>query len=244
MQLFAHIGITLGAAWVIQQAVTHVRSSVMRLKPSYNTANTSADLSTNEGSSQRSTASWLNYWFLALGSLLPDIVDKPLALVYGGGRDLCHTLVFIMLILTVGALLYRIRKSSWLLCIALGCVAHVLLDAMWLKQSTFLWPLFGWGFQHPDLSIGTWIDQTVIGPISKPSGYIPEAIGFITLGLFYFGLVRNGKISRFIKSVQFFFYRNFFSVRKPKHMASGLALSKGTMLELGRSASLMEKPAE
>lgn len=244
MQFFAHIGITLGTAWVAQQAATRIRSGVLRLKPGYVAANTSGDSTTDMGSSQRSTTSWLDYRFLLLGSLLPDIIDKPLGLIYGGGRDLCHSLFFTILILAVGVFLYRLRKSPWLLCIALGCIVHVLLDSMWLYKSSFFWPLFGWGFQHPDLSIGTWIDQTVISPISKPSGYIPEAIGFITLGLFYFGLVRNGKISRFIKSVQFFFYRIFFGGRKQEATNTALVFIQKPRVGLAPTSGLMERPVE
>jgi hypothetical protein len=35
MQFFAHVGITLGAAWVAQQAISSVKRSVSKMKPNY-----------------------------------------------------------------------------------------------------------------------------------------------------------------------------------------------------------------
>jgi hypothetical protein len=35
MQFFAHVGITLGAAWVAQEAISNVKRSVSRMQPNY-----------------------------------------------------------------------------------------------------------------------------------------------------------------------------------------------------------------
>jgi membrane-bound metal-dependent hydrolase YbcI (DUF457 family) len=230
MQLFAHIGITLGSAWILQKTVSHIKNSVPRLRPNYVAAGNVSDHTIEIGSKPRSTASWLDYRFLLLGSILPDIIDKSLGITYlGNGRSFCHTLFFTVLMLVVGIWLYRIRKSPGLLCIALGCVAHVLLDAMWLNQRTFFWPLFGWGFQHTDFNFVPWMERLFNSLLTKPSEYIPEAIGFISLVFFYFSLVRTGKISRLIKSGLSVLHHSLFIGHKPKHTSNRLLLSKGTI---------------
>lgn len=203
MQFFAHIGITLGSTWVLQQAVGRIKHSVSQTKPCY-AATGDLNNHTIEGSSRPvSVARWLDYRFLLLGSLLPDIIDKPLGLAFlVNGRSICHTLLFTMLILAAGTCVFIARKSPGLFCVALGCIAHILLDAMWLNPNTFFWPLFGWSFPSNNISIGPWVESLFFDLITKPSEYIPEIIGIFMLAYFYFGLKGNGKIPRLIKARQ------------------------------------------
>ncbi len=218
MQLIAHIGITLGSAWVLQQAFRGIKRNVSESKLNYVASGSLSDHTIEAGSKPVAAAGWLDYRFLLLGSIFPDIVDKPLGVIFQvSGRAFCHTLLFMALILAAGICLFRIRKNPGLFCFALGCVTHVLLDSVWLNKITFLWPLFGWGFQHTDISIGPWIESLFLDLITKPSEYIPEVIGAILLALFFFGLSRNGKISRPIKSRLSLIFQSLFSGLKQKN---------------------------
>jgi inner membrane protein len=234
MQLFAHVGITLGSAWVLQKTADRIKRSISK-KPEYIAA-TSFDGSTEVDSRPASSTNWLDYRFLLLGSLLPDIIDKPLGMIFlGNGRAFCHTLFFTMLILAAGIYFFLVRKKSALFCVALGCVAHVLLDSMWLNQSTFFWPLFGWSFPRSDISIGPWLERTFNNLLAQPSYYIPEAIGAIMLVFFCVDLARNGKIFRSVKSKLNVFYQSVISGRKNRHAYPRLKLSKGVNLNIGGS---------
>lgn len=71
---------------------------------------------------------------LVLGSLLPDLVDKPLAW-YGGilptGRSLGHSLVFILpLCVLVFVVASRWGRREWGVAFAIGTLSHLLLDAL------------------------------------------------------------------------------------------------------------------
>ena len=97
----------------------------------------------------------LDYRLLLVGALLPDLIDKPLSLVFGiGGRNIAHTLVFAFT-LTALFLLLRARDSSkggagiWtlaLLALAIGTWTHLLFDRMWALPETLLWPFLGLAF--------------------------------------------------------------------------------------------------
>ncbi len=91
--------------------------------------------------------------FLALGALLPDLVDKPLGTILfpdlfnGNGRVVGHTLLFSLLVMTIVLLATRrgrVRRR-WM-AVAVGALIHLFLDGMWTEQETLLWPAFGWAF--------------------------------------------------------------------------------------------------
>jgi hypothetical protein len=80
---------------------------------------------------------------VALGSMLPDIIDKPLGLIVFGtpamGRTFAHTLLFLILL---GTAAYY-RHSILLASLAGGVLVHLALDYMWASPQTLLWPLLG-----------------------------------------------------------------------------------------------------
>jgi len=79
-----------------------------------------------------------NLAFVMLGSMLPDIIDKPLGEVLFGtpamGRTFAHILLFLMFLGTAAYYLRDLRLA-WLAC---GVWAHLLLDFMWQSPSTLL----------------------------------------------------------------------------------------------------------
>jgi len=119
MLLFGHAGITLGAAVFLSSVLTSNRSS----KTIRNGAmEPSSSLSTNvrtphnfllrKLSRLTLLGSHIDIRLLLIGSLLPDIIDKPTGQVlfretFSNGRIFCHTLLFIILVTVIGLLLYR-----------------------------------------------------------------------------------------------------------------------------------------
>lgn len=59
---------------------------------------------------------WIDLAFLALGSMLPDIIDKPLGLLAFGtpaaGRTISHTLLFLMVLAAQAFYLKDLRLMS------------------------------------------------------------------------------------------------------------------------------------
>ncbi|WP_418888745.1 metal-dependent hydrolase [Methanothrix soehngenii] len=82
-----------------------------------------------------SIAGW-TYLFLALGSILPDIIDKPLGLLLFGtpnmGRTFAHTLLFLLILGAISLRLRDIRLAS----LTWGVFIHLILDSMWSLQSS------------------------------------------------------------------------------------------------------------
>lgn len=135
----------------------------------------------------------IDYRFLLLGSLLPDIIDKPLGLVIFAdtvynGRIIAHTAVFAVAV----SILSLKMNSTKLKTLSIGIWLHFLLDFMFLYPATLLWPLFG-GFKplsyHPDFAVEL---------VSNPFVYITEAIGIAFL-LYVFARHRLYRKQNFMK---------------------------------------------
>ena len=69
---------------------------------------------------------------IALGSMLPDIIDKPLTILgVGSGRFVAHSLLFTIFV----SLLSRE--------VGFGCVIHLLLDRIWEEPKVLFLPFLG-----------------------------------------------------------------------------------------------------
>ena len=190
MLIFGHPGITLGAAVLLNSALTRSYSS---------------------GSSAPWLASWrdrIDIRLLLVGSLLPDIIDKPVGQlffkdVFSNGRIFSHTLLFLILITVVGFYLYRNRRKTWLLALSFGSLLHLIEDQIWRAPQTLLWPLFGFAFPKtaPDLLIH-WTQNMLYVLRTYPSVYMPEIIGALILIWFTVVLGRRQKVRIFLTKGQ------------------------------------------
>jgi len=89
-------------------------------------------------------------WFfpVAFGSILPDLIDKPLGHIIlaeslGYGRLIGHSLLGICIALAVGYLVYRFWGSVAGYGIAAGMFVHQILDSMWINREVWFYPLYG-----------------------------------------------------------------------------------------------------
>ena len=82
-----------------------------------------------------------------IASILPDLIDKSLGLlfpaVFGGGRTVFHSLMIVGVLL-LGVLLF-VRSRLVLLGVGVACalLLHQLFDEMWTLPANWYYPLFG-----------------------------------------------------------------------------------------------------
>ena len=121
--------------------------------------------------------------FLALGAILPDLIDTPIGIVgwssFGAVRLASHGILFGSLVMVVVLIFTRrgpVRKR-WML-LATGVLLHLLLDAMWNLPETLWWPLLGTEFSATGLSTyGAYVGALFTSPVVWGG----EALGLIYL---------------------------------------------------------------
>jgi hypothetical protein len=148
MLLFGHIGITLGVVWLTETWLTE------KFKVR------------------------VDYSLIFIGSLLPDIIDKPVGMILlplNNGRVFGHTLLFILIFLLIGL---KYRKSS--LALAFTSFLHLLQDEMWNEPETFLWPLLGFELPAKEHSSFYEYIKRIISEYTPSLShiFISEVIGF------------------------------------------------------------------
>ena len=205
MLLFAHVGLTLGAAGLLKTAFANWPSSESSGEPA---TTTSVDAKPSESlhSSSESLArvkKYIDWRLVILGSMLPDIIDKPLGTVifadtFSNGRIFAHTLLFSLILLLIGLYLYK-RGRTGMLVVAFCSMGHLVLDSMWRHTSTLFWPLQGWEFPKCDLSDGV-ISIWVEGLQTDPATFIPEIVGAIITASLLVYLLKRRNMMNFIKT--------------------------------------------
>ena len=162
MFVVGHIGITLGAARVAAWGFDSARNRFVRSER--------IDGEKRESAPAGGLRESLDDRALALGSLLPDMVDKPLGLILAadlvgnGTRSVGHTLVFALALLAAaGAATFAFRRALPM-SLALAAAGHLVLDAMWNHARILLWPLTGWRFPlREETTVTEWTASTLSG---------------------------------------------------------------------------------
>jgi len=141
-------------------------------------------------------------WVLA-GSLLPDLIDKPIGAILWNGtfhnhRLFAHALVGPVLLLALALVVTRrgttVRRAA--IAVVIGCFVHLLLDGVWTSPEAFLWPFFG--FDFPRVA-GSDFATLVADGIRSPYMWAGEAIGVgYLLYVWRRHLSRPGDLGRFL----------------------------------------------
>ena len=184
MLLAGHIGITMAAAKYAPRALRYIRHRLYLFLP-------------------RGIHTFREPWTerlddraLIIGSMLPDIVDKPLALflaptlVGHSLRNYGHTLVFAVLVLAVALDLAALIKRQWPAVLALASAGHLLLDMMWYSHRILLWP-----FITPDFSpryIHEW------GPHADSIYFAAEVLGLMVISWVGFMLIKKRRLGTWL----------------------------------------------
>jgi inner membrane protein len=203
MLLFGHLGITAGIFKVCDIVADGANN---RCDPDCETTFRSSSINLRYHCLSvtrltRSILATVDYRAVLLGSMLPDIFDKPTWLfAFGGmfptGRGYAHSLLFNLILLTAALVLFRYKKS-WLLTVSFSSVIHLLLDQIWKEPVVLLWPLFG---RLPESETAGWYSYIIEVLFSDPSVYIPEIVGFAVLLFLAFRLAVRRESTNFIKT--------------------------------------------
>ena len=105
----------------------------------------------------------------ALGAILPDLIDKPLWLVFqsiGYGRIYGHTLLAALALGVLGLLVLKFWKNPVIAGIAAGVISHQVLDLMWHEPINWLYPVYGGFHQYDSTSeIVTVLESEIKNPL-------------------------------------------------------------------------------
>ena len=91
----------------------------------------------------------IDYRWILLGAVLPDVVDATLVGLAGlgaAGRGPAHSLLAPSLIAAAVVVALRGPRRQAVFGLAVGWLAHLVADGMWQAPKTFLWPAFGGAF--------------------------------------------------------------------------------------------------
>jgi inner membrane protein len=205
MFIFGHIGYTLAAGLLLNNSL-HI-NRIFSNKTDQKTDN--SEVVHFKGPSAKfwmliKRAKGLDLRFIVIGSLLPDIIDKPIGRyffnnTFGTGRLFGHTLLFAILLFMAGFLIAFKYKNSFMLMLAFGTFAHLILDGMWQAPKVLLWPLLGFSFEKATpIPFGTYLWNLVRQLFKTPWVGIPEFIAAIIILWFLWLLLRQKKLRPFL----------------------------------------------
>ncbi|NVM44905.1 MAG: metal-dependent hydrolase [Candidatus Lokiarchaeota archaeon] len=139
---------------------------------------------------------------LIVGSLLPDIIDKPLLFMnLGSGRGISHTILFILISFMILHLIVK-KKTDISVLFLLGMVFHLILD---LPEVPLFFPFISYEFILIEVPLELWLYTL----FNDPTVYLTEIAGFLIL---IFILINNRLFNR--KDIVNFLKRNTDSVTR------------------------------
>ena len=167
MFVFGHIGITLGIAFIISRLVLPRIKIWNGVRPK------------------------INYSFIALGAILPDLIDKPIGRILLGesvanGRLFGHTLLFVLMLVMIGFFFKLKNHRNEIFCLSFAAFMHLCEDRMWEIPATLLYPLYGFGFPKGAVIGENWYDYFLLvfnGSYTPSLSYVfvSEIMGVVIL---------------------------------------------------------------
>jgi hypothetical protein len=143
----------------------------------------------------------IDYRLVLIGSLLPDILDKPLWLIassdiFPSGRAYGHSFLLNIVLFIFGLILIKYGKS-WLLILSISSIFHLVLDRIWTNPVTFWWPLLG---PIPREETTSWVSDMIRTLSLNPGVYIPEIAGLIIVLLLGYKVIVRKNVIKFIRT--------------------------------------------
>jgi len=107
------------------------------------------------------------------GSLIPDLLDKPLMFlvpgIFGSTRTLGHTLLFVIVLVLAAIILWYKYRALQGIVFAISVLFHQLTDLMWTLPVTWFFPLHGM-FPFTTGSDNAW--RFILLELTNPSEWV------------------------------------------------------------------------
>ena len=157
MNVFGHVGLTLAVAYSLDRVLRErrARREIVRDAGVLAAAETPTRPHLDTGDTPHS----LDYRLVIIGSLLPDIIDKPLGiwvaldLVNHSLRSIGHSVIIHIIPLVIALIAIGSGRAQSLLVLAASSAGHLVLDQLWRDPETILWPVLGWAWQEGPASL-------------------------------------------------------------------------------------------
>ena len=124
----------------------------------------------------------VDFRFLWLGALLPDLVDIPTGRLLNPATSEAFAHALLAPVLAVTFVLVATRKQSRPrilgMTVVIGWLLHVLLDGVWTDVDLFLWPATGWTFPSTP-ALADFLSRA----LADPWRWVREAAGLFYLAV-------------------------------------------------------------
>ena len=144
----------------------------------------------------------IDYRFILLGAIAPDVVDGILGLfLFEGdsGRWVAHSVLAVVVVSV--AIIVGLKGETRLAWFGLGVgwLLHLVADGMWEAPETFFWPAFGNTFSAAPAEPYSW--DLLTDPLSHLSTWGAELAGLAILAWFWvaFEMSRDDRFKLFLK---------------------------------------------
>ena len=180
MNTLNHVGLTLAVALPAEYLIRRTVTSSRRRGLSKGLALAGVPLAAAD---RISPAIFFDFRLVVIGSIIPDILDKPLGfflipeLLNGNLRTIGHGGLFALAFLLVGLAANFAIRNPQILVMAAASAAHLVLDKMWLQRDTLLWPIFGLQFPQGTTSLSEYMWFHLRALMS------PQPLDFVTAGI-------------------------------------------------------------
>lgn len=193
MFVFGHVGLTWAGTLLVARLSRRLPPWGRQAQRAVSRAATRA---------KRYSVAAIDYRLLILGAILPDLIDKPLGVFLlreqiSDGRFFAHSLLFVSVI-GMTSLVWRGEARRFLIPLALGLAAHLVLDRMWMQTDILFWPLRGWLPERQDVS--HWPEQMLELLFSDPYNYISEVVGAGIVAALLAWMLKRHSFREFIRT--------------------------------------------
>ncbi|NMM65085.1 hypothetical protein HBE96_21100 [Clostridium sp. P21] len=189
MLIFGHVGITTGVIKVCEKVIN-------RKKPKNNRL--------------------IDYRIVILGSILPDIIDKPIVQVIYGlqnheGHFIAHSFIFSALLIILGIVMFLKSKNKSILLLGICTFIHQIFDKMMVMPNIMFLSTINLDhfivlkrFKFVN-NIMVFITEKfpyfsgVVIYFEKPCVFISEVMGLIIIVYFVYKLYKNKGYENFLK---------------------------------------------
>ena len=143
----------------------------------------------------------IDYRFILLGAIAPDLVDGFLGLFFfegPAGRWISHSILAVVVVSVM--IIVGLRGETRLAWFGLGVgwLLHLVGDGMWGAPETFFWPAFGGEFSQEPREPYSW--DLVANPWDHLGTWAGELVGLAILAWFWvaFEMSRDGRARLFL----------------------------------------------